>query len=388
MLNGIKLVADTFSEIYEYIKPWCDDYFWDFREHLQGGRLQSGACYVIGRNQMRMYWQEIRSRVEQGEIQVIFSNPSEGSDTMRGHCEHYRIHDLVRRGLISLISGGDLDSNYRYLLYENLAVKILDFDSNLQAMTRTPEIFSRVDKPYKFLFLNGRRRTNRKYLLERFQAHGLLDQSLWTNLDNSNIQVDYLTCYHQGNDLMVNAMPVHLLPPQYEVERYRNNVSTLVPGAPDLAAKHHLFNQEWGEIYLNADAYIDTYFSVVAETVFVGPGSFRTEKIWKPVAMGHPFVVSANAGFYRDFRNLGFRTFDHVMDESFDGIDNHQDRIERMAQVVEDLCQQDLGSFVKECYNVCMHNQQHLAQIRDQAREKFPNQFAEFVVGNFGKKHE
>jgi hypothetical protein len=115
--------------------------------------------------------------------------------------------------------------------------------------------------------------------------------------------------------------------------------------------KNYLFKNTWGEVYLQAEPYVDTYFSLVTETVFNYPYSFRTEKIWKPIAMAHPFIVVANRGYYKDMRNLGFKTFGHVINESFDLIDNNQDRIERIAAVVEDLCQQDLASFLKECYN-------------------------------------
>ena len=100
-------------------------------------------------------------------------------------------------------------------------------------------------------------------------------------------------------------------------------------------AKYKLFNNEWGEIYLNANPYLDTYFSLVTETVFDYPYSFRTEKIWKPIAIGHPWVAVANPGFYRDMHNLGFKTFGDLVDESFDLIDNSIDRLERIAVVVE-----------------------------------------------------
>ena len=109
------------------------------------------------------------------------------------------------------------------------------------------------------------------------------------------------------------------------------------------------------------------------------PYSFRTEKIWKPVVMGHPFIAVANQGYYRDMHHLGFKTFGHVVDESFDLIENNQDRLARIAQVVEDLCQQDLASFLKECYNVCKYNQQHLAEMRLKVRQEFPDRFFDFL---------
>ena len=77
--------------------------------------------------------------------------------------------------------------------------------------------------------------------------------------------------------------------------------------------------------------------------------------------------------------NLGFQTFGHVIDESFDSIENDQDRLERIAQVVEDLCQQDLASFLKECYNVCKYNQQHLAEMRIKVRQEFPIRFEQYI---------
>jgi hypothetical protein len=68
-----------------------------------------------------------------------------------------------------------------------------------------------------------------------------------------------------------------------------------------------------------------------------------------------------------------------VIDESFDQIDNNQQRIERIAEVVEDLCQQDLASFYKECYNVCKYNQQLYAEYRHRVPRELPGQFQSFI---------
>jgi hypothetical protein len=34
MQKNFKLVLDTFSEVYDQLKPWMDDFFWDFSKHL------------------------------------------------------------------------------------------------------------------------------------------------------------------------------------------------------------------------------------------------------------------------------------------------------------------------------------------------------------------
>jgi hypothetical protein len=118
---------------------------------------------------------------------------------------------------------------------------------------------------------------------------------------------------------------------------------------------------------------------VVTETVFDYPYSFRTEKIWKPVAMGHPFIAVANLGYYRDLHNLGFKTFGHLIDETFDLIENSQDRVTRIATVVEDLCRQDLTQFLAAAEDICKYNQQHLAHMRGQVRKEFPERFFQFL---------
>ena len=355
MLDNRKLVLDTFCEVYDLLRPWADAEFWNLEEHLAQKKFIPGAVYLIGRKQFDLNVQAVRQLVDQAHI--ILSNPAEGSDTLRTHCNHvWNVGDLAQSGQILLIGGGDMDISWPCLRYDSFLPKILDYKENLLEISRTDEIYNKTDKSYKFLFLNGRSRGHRQYLINRFLNSGLLDHTIWTNLDTRN-------------------GPLKHLSNKYEVNRYTKNIGL----ANNEFVKYDLFDNEWGEIYLKAEPYIDTYFSLVTETVFNYPYSFRTEKIWKPVAMGHPFVAVANQGYYRDLHNLGFKTFGHVVDESFDSIENNHDRLNRIAQVVEDLCQQDLASFLAACYNTCKYNQQHLAEMRVQVRQAFPDRFAQFI---------
>jgi hypothetical protein len=257
--------------------------------------------------------------------------------------------------------------------------KILDFKENLQAQNSIHDIFSKTNKPYKFLCLNGRARPHRKYLYEQLKRNKLLDQSLWTMLDSGPTVVKLFDLIENDVDIMATPTPIKHLPSQYEVDRYRNpEFGPIVTGRTNL--KQELFNREWGEIYLEPAPYVDTYFSLVTETICAESNySFRTEKIAKPLAIGHPFIVASTPGFYRDLHALGFQTFGHVIDESFDSIDNAQDRMNRIVDTVTDLCQQDLASFLRECYNVCKYNQQHLLELRTQVRQDFPNRFQQFT---------
>ena len=358
MINNYKLILDTHCEVYDLLNPWTNGEFWNFVEHINEGKFVLGAIYVIGRQQFSINIPLIRQLVTDNIIKVILSNPSEGSEPLKHHCtDIYHVDDLIKSKQLLLIGGGDIEATWPCLQYDVFLPKILDYEENVTVISTAEEIYTTHDKPYKFLFLNGRARSHRRYLLDRFLNSRLLTQSIWTNLDQANGPIQYLNSY-------------------YEVDRYHAQLDTSTDNS---FVKQHLFNTEWGEIYLKAEPYIDTYFSVVTETVFNYPYSFRTEKIWKPVAMGHPWIAVTNRGYYRDMHNLGFRTFNHVIDESFDLIDHNPTRLERIAEIVEDLCQQDLAEFLKECYTICKYNQQHLAEMQIKVKKEFPDRFFQFI---------
>jgi hypothetical protein len=335
------------------IKNRADGIFWNLEQHIQKNQVVPGAIYVIGREQMRLYSNQLRRLTNDAGIKVVFSNPHEGSETLKNHCYHYDIADLVLDNKIILVGGGDMDDSWPCLQYDSFLPKILDYDENLKAIVDYEQHFT-VDRPYKFLLLNGRARAHRIQLLAKLE--GLLDQSIWTNLDSA-------------------AGTIRLLDSKYEYDHVAN--ATTLPDSGFV--KHQLFDNKWGDVYIKENLYQDTYFSIVTETVFDYPYSFRTEKIWKPMAIGHPWIAVANHGFYKDMHNLGFRTFGHMIDESFDQIDNNQDRLNRIVKVVTDLCQQDLISFLNSAREVCIYNQQHLAEMRPKVREEFPNRFFQFI---------
>jgi hypothetical protein len=176
---------------------------------------------------------------------------------------------------------------------------------------------------------------------------------------------------------MTESTPVRSLPVEYEVPRYRQNVKESITDSQYI--KFDVFNNQWGEIYLELAPYMDTYFSLVTETVLEYPYSFFTEKIAKPLAIGHPWIAATNRGFYRDLHNLGFRTFGHVIDESFAQLDNIQDRMERIVQVTQDLCSSNLVEFLSACEDVCKYNQQHLREVVEKENNTFPQRFFQFV---------
>lgn len=374
MLDGRDLVVDTFSDVYDILKPWTDHEFWDLSQHTP----IANSIYVIGRKQCVEQQDLVHQMAMDPRYRVVFANSAEGSSTQIAQLKALNLEQLVLDKKILLLTGGDLPPEYPHLLHEHFLLRILAYDENLQEMKKTDDIFSKLHKPYKFLFLNGRARPHRKYLWERLRLAGLLDQALWTMLDGRGTGYRTLSLKYNDTELLSTNTPIQHLPPQYEVDRYRNNTAAS-SDYPHQFIKFDIFNNEWGEIYLESEPYVDTYFSLVTETVLEYPYSFRTEKIAKVLAMGHPWICATNSGFYRDMRNMGFQTFNTLIDETFDHIENSQDRIDRVFTVVKDLCQSDLPAFLAASRNICKYNQQRLHELVEQEISTFPNRFFNFI---------
>jgi len=359
MLGNSRLIVDTHCEIYRELKDITDDIFWELDKH----EFESSAIYVIGRQQFRTHYARIKSAAESNLIRVIFSNPHEGSETIRWQLSAYGIDELVKQGQVLVLSGGDVEPELiGHFAHENFVSKCFAYPENIAAQQHTSKIFNKEPKPFRFLFLNGRCRWHRKRLIDTLSKQDLLKEALWSNLDTGN------------GDL-------HYLPLEYEVERFSSNVNT--PGTGFV--KNQLFGTEWGDIYINPAQYTDTYFSIVTETVFDYPHSFRTEKIWKPIFMGHPFIAVANTGYLRDLHALGFKTFGDLVDETWDTITDNSDRLARVEHAIIDLCSSDLDEFLVAAEATCKYNQQHMLELSRTVNSKFPQNFLDFVTKHFNE---
>ena len=103
------------------------------------------------------------------------------------------------------------------------------------------------------------------------------------------------------------------------------------------------------------------------------------EKIWKPMIMCHPFVAAANRGYYRDLHKAGFQTFGHLIDESFDQIDDPKDRADRIVDVVADICYNGATSFLEAAESVCKYNYQQLREYNARERAELPLRLAQYI---------
>jgi hypothetical protein len=365
MLGTHKLIVDEWAEVWDLLKPYADESFWQWPESFD-----PNARYIVGRVVLKDNWQQITDLATQYPGRIIFSNPAEGSETVLLQLKRLRIEAHVRDGRIGLLTSGGLEPGWNYCQTDGYFSNIVEYTENKAAQIQAALDYKH-HRPYEFLFLNGRLRPHRKYLIDHLRAQGLLSNALWTNL-SSQVELGFTSQLSISSPIE----PVRLLPPEYEIERAVSQMS-LVPESGFV--KHLLFNNTWGDAIVNHRCYTDTWFSLVTETIFDYPHTFRTEKIWKPVLMAHPFVVAANSGYLRDLRNAGFRTFQPLIDERYDQIDCPRTRIERIIDTVRGISQMGAAEFWAASRDVCKYNQQHLVEYNREQRAQLPRNLLDYI---------
>ena len=115
------------------------------------------------------------------------------------------------------------------------------------------------------------------------------------------------------------------------------------------------------------DESAESLLYLVTETVATGRRHHITEKTFKPIALGMPFVIVGTQGSLEYLRSYGFRTFEGIWDESYDQADDSV-RIERIASLLRSL--DELPAEAK----------QHLF---DQAQEVVEHNWNHFYNGGF-----
>ena len=365
MLGNRKIIVDEWAEVWDLLKPYADSSFWQWP-----AELDPKMVYIVGRVVLKENWVAITDWATRHPGHIVFSNPAEGSETILLQLRRLHIADYVRDGRIGLLTSGDLEPGWNYCKTDGYFSNIVEYMENLDAAAHNVQT---QHKPYDFLFLNGRLRPHRKYLIDAMREQGLLDRALWTNLGN-HVEMTWTSALQTQLD-----EPIRLLPPQYEIDRAVPNMDTVPTGF----IKHHLFGNTWGDAIVNPLAYVDTCFSVVTETIFDYPYTFRTEKIWKPMIMCHPFVAAANTGYYRDLHSAGFQTFEHLIDETFDSIDDSTDRANRIVDVVADICYNGAASFLEAAQDVCKYNYQHLCEHNARERAELPDRLTQYINERF-----
>jgi hypothetical protein len=117
-----------------------------------------------------------------------------------------------------------------------------------------------------------------------------------------------------------------------------------------------------GAGYPSMDIYSRSYFEIVPETMHDG-GCFYTEKTNKAIMTCTPFVMVTAPGYLKYLRDLGYQTFGHVIDESYDDIEDMPARVDAVIHCVQGIIKMGARRAYELCRPQIMHNRLRLHEI-------------------------
>jgi hypothetical protein len=184
--------------------------------------------------------------------------------------------------------------------------------------------YTRIDQAvptHKFLFLNGEYRNNREQFFELVKEAGLLDTSIWSH--RSGKSADGFGPDDDWQDPFIH--------PDFRFYAYYPS---------------HYYN---------------TSISIVSETTQTE--FFPTEKTYKSLMLGHPFILYGGKHSLAKLRHMGFETFGNDIDESYD---NANWPVERAERVVNSL-------ITAGTPRPSQHNRQQFQKVANSAYKKLLN---------------
>lgn len=212
------------------------------------------------------------------------------------------------------------------------------------------------DKQYnkKYLNFNRRWRLQRPTFVALLKAKGLLDKghvSMAPSDDGRNWEYmwPWIKSHHKDpvmTELLQSIDKDMPLPPMYlDTDELVNNRA--------------IFEDK--SLYL----YENSIVSVVNETTFYhgdnpNESRFLSEKIFKPIAVGHPFIFLTVPKSLEVLKSLGYKTFHPFIDESYDDEFDNCTRMLKILKEVERIANftdEEVKAFIKKVKPICDYNQ-------------------------------
>jgi UDP-2,3-diacylglucosamine pyrophosphatase LpxH len=259
------------------------------------------------------------------------------------------------------------------LLTGNMSNDVIDKDIQIlhwqyfeTAMRMSSDKQKKINKDHdnlkKFLCLNRMPREIRYYFMYQIWNKSLMSE-FNASLKNVN-DITEISSYN-NNEFMDKI-------------KDQPNFKTMLNSLPWVIDSPNFNNNHWDNIEYDFTA--RNLIFITTETLFSSDSSnlFLTEKTFKPMALGMPFIVIGNPYILKHLRSLGYKTFNTLWDESYDEEFDCHKRMEKIIQLVEDISKkhttEQLNTLIEEHKHILEHNYNLLMERRpEQAVIEFIN---------------
>lgn len=324
--------------------------------------------------------------MKEGRTNIVFNCPSESlyiASVLKIHAvidqlTDYQINLFHVTGTLTSSAYQDMAT---LLGYTGRAPTILPTISQLAgfcAGLRSPEWMTLLTVPYKkeiklkkFVCFNRIHKGHRAYILAKFLESGLVNDSFFSFEGAYPTWTDRLHIYDWAPVIREQfTKHLNIFPLRLNITAERNNPVRL--DADDL--QYHL----------------NSYFSLVNETIFfkdgsnraqqgaAWPGVFITEKMARPLLLKHPFIATGSHGYLSALRSLGFQTFHPFIDESYDSEEDDDKRLDMIVAETERLCKFTDDQWIQWQHDVADIVEHNFTAILNSHPHNIPNVLAYF----------
>jgi hypothetical protein len=213
-------------------------------------------------------------------------------------------------------------------------------------------------RPKRFLCFNRMiNRPHRLAMVYMALKYDLLSDSIWSFVSlpyKENVIQDMQNFWEEpGDDLLFAPRIVDLIPYELDTQHLSNDEK-----------------QSFATVDNNRkDFYENTYFHIVSETrLGEEPSCFFSEKTWRPIMNLQPFIHVGGWRALAKLKELGFKTFGHVIDESYDEV---LDPVQRFAIIKKEILRlksmsmEEMHNLYYSVTDILIHNQKLLSESMD-----------------------
>lgn len=303
----------------------------------------------------------ILQQVRERKLVIVIDNQEEGFSLMYGNTNCFEaFHNAMQELKLPTYSVVLMDSNAKFNdEYENWCLvageqPLIAHSYSLTGfhyfVDRTPEQPLVIDalnhhNPASFNSLN---RTKRIHRMEHLYF------LIQTGLHNNNLVSGGCSFTHDQEIIPTPISNTNLMD-------FRSVLEKTLPLTIDGDWTHDNPDLDNNTIF-NHSIYKNSLLSFVTETAFGETGLFITEKTFKAIVAGHPFVVLGQVGTLKFLRELGYKTDFSGIDSSYDDIINPRDRFYYVHEILSKwvhMSLEDKKSHVEKSLPTIYHNLEH-----------------------------
>lgn len=200
-----------------------------------------------------------------------------------------------------------------------------------------------------------------------------IGRSNWLRLDiasylYANHYEDSVVIYHFDHSNEWHSENFEL--EQFVLKNYNNKsidqICLFLKNLPITNAPSAIYPIQYSQASSLENDYQKIFIEIVCETFFTGKTFHMSEKILRPILYKRPFIVQASKFFLKNLHALGFKTFNHWWDESYDidPWDYKPTAIKNNIDYIVSQDQQTLQKWYKEMKPILDHNYNVLQLLR------------------------